>query len=268
MKRVTLLRRALPAVAAAVLVAGCSSPDAPATSAPASSPASPDALSAPAPSTPAPTPGASASPAPVGLEAASADEILAASRDALLRARSLRARGDVVSGGTTYRVDLRMVRGTGAAGTVAVDGKGLRLVRIGSTAYVRFDPAFLRAATNSEDSVRLLAGSYLKVTARTSTAFAPFAAFTDASQTFGPALAPAGTVTKGKVSTLRGRRVIDLLVDGGRGGHVFVALTGTPYPVRIVSGGKTPRRVDLDAFGAKVTLTPPPASKVRTVPGF
>jgi hypothetical protein len=211
--------------------------------------------------------GGSPSPSP-GLESASADEVLAAARAALLRASSVHAKGDLVSDGTPYAIDMRMVRGAGAAGTMAVQGKGLALVRIGDTAYVRPDAAFLRSATNSASSVRLLSGTYFKVTARKSAVFAPFVALTDAEQAFGSTLAPPGAVTKGKVTRLNKVRVLDLLVDGGKSGHVFVALAGPPYPLRIVYGSSSRQHVDLDRFGARVKLAAPPASKVRTVPGF
>ena len=257
--------RAGPAAAAlAVLaLAACSSSGSGSSTA-----AGPAAASAASPSASS-TPSTVASPSPsAGLEAASADEILAQARAALLKARSVHAKGDVVSEGNDYAIDLRMVRGVGATGTMAVEGKGVTLVRIGDTAYVKLDPAFLRAATNSQSSVRLLSGTYFKVTARKSATFAPFVALTDAEQAFGSALAPTGMVTKGKVVRLNKQRVIDLLVDGGRSGHVYVSLSGTPYPVRIVYGSSAAEHVDLDRYGAKVKLTPPPAAKVRTVPGF
>jgi hypothetical protein len=219
------------------------------------------------PASPSATSSASPSPSQA-LESRSADEILAASRAALLRASSVHAKGDLVSDGTPYTIDMRMVRGVGAAGTMAVQGKGLKLVRIGDTAYVQPDAAFLLAATNSASSVRLLSGTYFKVTARKSALFAPFVALTDAEQAFGPALAPPGAVTKGKVSKVNNQRVLDLLVDGGKSGHVLVALSGTPYPMRIVYGSSAGQHVDLDGFNARVKLTAPPASKVRTVPGF
>jgi hypothetical protein len=211
----------------------------------------------------------SASPSPsAALESGSADEVLAAARAALLRASSVHAKGGLVSDGTPYTIDMRMVRGVGAAGTIGVQGKDIRLIRIGDTAYVQPDAAFLRSATNSASSVRLLSGTYFKVTARKSALFAPFVALTDAEQAFGPTLAPPGAVTKGQVTRVNKQRVLDLLVDGGRSGHVFVALSGTPYPVRIVYGSSAGQHVDLDGFGARVKLTAPRASKVRTVPGF
>ncbi len=258
--------RVVAAALAAAALAACSSSSggssaaegagAPAPATAPSSAASPTATAAPSPS------------ATPGLEAASADEILAEARTALLNASSVHAKGGLVSEGTSYTIDLSMVRRRGATGTMAVEGKGLRLVRIGGTAYVQLDPAFLRSATNSASSVRLLSGTYFKVTARTSAAFAPFVALTDPEQAFGSTLAPTGTVTKGKVVRVNGARAIELLVDGGRTGRVFVALSGRPYPLRIVYGSSAKQRVDLDRFGAKVVLKAPPAAKVRTVPGF
>jgi hypothetical protein len=250
-------------VAAAVAVSACSSPSEPSAASSALPPEATAAVSA------APAPSPSATPtAPAGLEAASADEILAEARAALLKAPSVHAKGRLLSGGDSYRIDLRLVRGAGAAGTMAVEGKGLRLVRIGDTAFVQPDAAFLRSATDSASAVRLLQGTWFKVTARKTAAFAPFVALTDVGQAFGGVLAPTGTVRKGAISKLGRQRVIELLIDGGKGGRVVVALTGKPYPVRIVYPGGGDARVDLDRFGARVKLTPPPAAKVRTVPGF
>jgi hypothetical protein len=248
-------------VLAVLALAACSSPSAPA---PASSSANLPSAAVVAPP-PSPSPSAAA---PAGLEAASADEILAEARAALLRASSVHAKGRLLSGGTSYRIDLRLVRGKGATGTMAVEGKGLALVRIGGTAYVQPDAAFLQSATNSASAVRLLQGTWFRVTARKTAAFAPFVALTDVSQAFGGALAPTGTVRKGTISKLGRQRVIDLVIDGGKGGHVVVALTGTPYPLRIIYPGRGDQRVDLDSFGARIKLTPPPAAKVKSVPGF
>ena len=259
---------AVASAAAALALVACSSGSgtqsagtAAAASPSASASASPAASESPSAGSPSPSPSA-------GLESASADEVLAAARAALLRAPSVHAKGNLVTAGTPYTIDMRMVRGAGAAGTMGVQGKGLDLVRIGDTAYVRPDAAFLRSATNSASSVRLLSGTYFKVTARKSALFAPFVALTDAEQAFGSTLAPAGQVSKGAVTHLNKVRALDLLVDGGKSGHVFVALSGPPYPLRIVYGSTSRQHVDLDRFGARVKLAAPPASKVRTVPGF
>jgi hypothetical protein len=202
----------------------------------------------------------------VDLTEASADEILAQARAAFLAAPSVHAKGVLLTDGTSYTLDLRLVKGRGAVGTVGSKGGRLTLVRVGNAAYVSLDAASLRAATGSAEAARRYAGKYFSVTSSNRAAFRPFLALTDAGKAFGPALAPTGTVTKGSVSTVNGRRVVDLLVDGGSSGDVFVALDGRPYPVRI-GYGKGGQHVDFDSYGAKVALAKPPASKLAPTPG-
>ena len=242
---------------AAALLGGCTGSSGGSSSSTTTSPASSTASSS----------GASASPvASPKLEDASADEILARSRAELLAARSVHAKGVVQNAGTSYALDLRLVRGVGATGSLVSEGRSLGVLRIGKVAYVRLDAASWRAATGSDAAARMFAGKYLKVDASAST-FKPILTLTDVRQTYGAALAPTGTVTKGPVTTLRGKRVIDLKInDGGSSGHVFVALDGKSYPMRLAYGRGSSQRVDFDSFGAKVTLTPPPASQVVAVP--
>lgn len=245
---------------AAALLAACSGSPSGGSSL-SSTTASPSSSTAPAA---AATPSATPSPK---LEDASADEILAQSRAALLAAKSVHAKGEVDNAGSSYAFDLRLVRRVGAAGSLASAGRSLYVLRIGKVAYVRLDSASWRAATGSDAAARTFAGKYLKVSGASGSSFKPFLALTDVQQTYGAALAPTGTVTKGSVTTLRGRRVIDLKISGNGSGHVFVALEGKPYPLRLALGGGSSQRVDFDSFGAKVALTPPPSDKVVAVPG-
>ncbi|MGZ4613290.1 MAG: hypothetical protein ACXV1K_09005 [Kineosporiaceae bacterium] len=209
------------------------------------------------------SPGPSSTPA---LEDASADEILAQARTALLAAATVHAKGAVQNAGTGYALDLRLVRGVGATGSVASDGRNLGVVRIGKAAYVLLDAASWKAATGSDAAARTFAGKYLKVTDASGSAFQPFLALTDVQRAYGPALSPTGALTKGPVTTLRGRRVIDLKIDDGASGDIYVALDGTPYPMRLAYGRGAAQHVDFDHFGAKVALAAPPASKVVAVP--
>ena len=212
-------------------------------------------------------PGASANPRPsasAGLAAASADEILAQARQALLKAGSVHVKGTVRSADVPYKLDLRMVRKVGATGSVAEQGTSLGVVRIKDVAYVQLDQASWRAVTGSTATARQFAGKYLKVTASNGDAFKPFLTLTDVDQVFDTLLVPTGSVTKGAVTTIGGRKVIDLRIDGGRTGDVYVALDGQPYPLRLSYGRGTGQQVNLDGFGRKVTLTAPPASKIAS----
>ena len=239
------------AVLIGLLTAACSG-----SSAASPPPAShPPVTSSPAAPSASATPVASASP---GLAAASADEILAQAHNALLAAGSVHAKGTLRAGSTSYKLDLRMVRKLGATGTVAGQG----VVRIKDVGYVQPDQASWRAVTGSDTAAKQFAGKYLKVTKSNGDAFTPLLKVTDLDRTFSSLLVPAGTVTKGGTTTIDGRRVVDLKIDGGRTGDVYVALEGRPYPVRLSYGHASGQRVDLDGFGRKVRLAAPPASKI------
>lgn len=262
--RTDLRRRALCGLAPALLLLGSATTACSGSSASsASTSRTPLASSRPGPSSPAASasPGASPSASP-DLASASADEILAQAHSALLAAGTVHAKGTVRTGDTPYTLDLQMVRRLGAMGRVAEKGTALGVVRIKDVAYVQLDEASWRAVTGSTTTARQFAGKYLKVTSSNGDAFKPFLALTDLDQVFNTLLVPAGTVTKGAVSTIDGRRVIDLRIDGGRTGDVYVALDGPPYPVRLAYGRGGAQRVDLDGFGRKVALAAPPASKV------
>jgi hypothetical protein len=245
------------------LLAGCSGSRSGGTPAPSSgTPAGSASASSSAPSASA---RASASPgASPGLAAASADEILAQARRALLAAGTVHAKGTVRSADVPYKLDLHLVRKVGATGSVAEQGTSLGIVRVKNAAYVRLDRASWRAVTGSAATARQFAGKFLKVTASNRDAFKPFLALTDLDQVFDTLLLPSGSVTKGVSTTIAGRKVLDLQIDGGRSGNVFVALEGPPYPLRFSYGPGRAQRVDLDGFGRKVTLAAPPASKIAS----
>jgi len=240
------------------LLGGCSGSSGGASRASSATPTG-SASASPAAPAPSASPGASAS---AGVAAASADEILAQARQALLGAGSVHAKGTVRSADTAYKLDLQMVRKIGAAGSVAEQGASLGVVRIKDVAYVQLDQASWRAVTGSDTSARRFAGKYLKVTASNGDAFKPFLTLTDVDQVFDTLLVPAGTVTKGAVTTIAGHRVVDVRIDGGRTGDVFVALDGPPYPVRLSYGRGSAQQVNLDGFGRKIALKAPPASRI------
>src|SRR3954468_11157414 len=116
-------------------------------------------------SAPAPAPARPRSSAPPVLATASADEILAQARQALLEAGSVHVKGTVRTADVPYKLDLRMVRKVGATGSVAEQGTSLGVVRIKDVAYVQLDQNSWRAVTGSATTARQFAGKYLKVTA-------------------------------------------------------------------------------------------------------
>jgi hypothetical protein len=245
------------------LLAACSGSSSGGT--PAASSGTPAGSASASSSAPSASPQSQSSPsASPGLAAASPDEILAQARRALLGAGTVHAKGTVRAANVPYKLDLHMVRKVGATGSVAEQGTSLGVVRIKNAAYVRLDQASWRAVTGSAATARQFAGKYLRVTASNRDAFKPFLALTDLDQVFDTLLVPSGSVTKGVATTIAGHKVLDLRIDGGRTGNVFVALDGPPYPLRLSYGPGTAQQVNLDGFGRKVPLAAPPASKIAS----
>src|SRR5262249_20923147 len=100
---------------------------------------------------------------------------------------------------------------------------------------------------------QLVAGRWLKTP--TTGSFASLAKFADRKALFDALLSPTGTLVRGRVTTLRGRRVVPV-TDEADGGTLYVAATGPPYPVELVNRAKHATLV-FDGIDAPVHLTAP-----------
>ena len=69
-------------------------------------------------------------------------------------------------------------------------------------------------------------------------------------------LADHGTLAKRATTSVAGQRVVGLN-DTSKGGTLYVAATGKPYPVQIARTGANGGRVTFDHWNAPVSLTPP-----------
>ncbi len=219
------------------------------------------AASAPA-ATPSPAASAPAASA-AGLEGASADEILAATQKAFASASSVHLKGTFGQAGQAVTLDMRLRRGVGATGSVAVGGKPLELTRVGKAAYIRGSKAFY-AGLMPASAVQQLAGKWLKVTS-SSKDFASLLELTDFASFAKGAFKPAGAVGKGTVVTVGGRRVVEL--KDSDGSTLDVSLEGPAYPVRISGPTSEGAGLTFTEYGAPVVVKAPPASQVVAVPG-
>lgn len=210
----------------------------------------------------------SASPAAAaagGLESASAEEILAATQKAFASASSVHLKGTFGQAGQAVELDMRLKRGVGATGSVAVGGKPLELTRVGKVAYIRGSKAFY-AGLMPAAAAQQLAGKWLKVTS-SSKDFASLLELTDFASFAKGAFKPTGAVGKGTVVTVGGHRVVEL--KDGDGSKLDVSLEGPAYPVRVsgpTSQGAS-QGLTFTEYGAPVVVKAPPASQVVAVPG-
>jgi hypothetical protein len=80
-----------------------------------------------------------------GVATKSTGSIVATAEDAVAAASSVHIQGQFTSGHQHVALDLRLVKGKGAAGTVTIDNEVIELLRIGPDVYVKGDEQFYRS---------------------------------------------------------------------------------------------------------------------------
>jgi hypothetical protein len=182
----------------------------------------------------------------------SAGQILRDVRVAVTKASSVHLSGDIQ---TTATVGLNLyLDHKGGRGTVSTNGLVIRVVRIGTAAYLSSSNAFYRQFTDAA-GMHLLEGRWLKVPI-SNARFGAFGDLTDMQALLATILQPKGAVVKAGTQTLHGNSVIGLR-DSSGGGTLYVAATGPPFPVELVQSGAHHGVVDFDHWGGPVVLRAP-----------
>jgi hypothetical protein len=190
-----------------------------------------------------------------GEQAKSASAILADARQAALAAKSVRIVGAVHNAGQTISLDLSDAQSSGG-GTITLNGSKVDVIRAGKTAYIRADAGFYRSVGVGTAAGRL-AGKWVKVPITTQK-FAEVVSLTDLYAFLTQSLTANGKVTKGATKTIDGQKAIEL--KSAHGGSLYVATTGTPYPIEFTSSIAPAGTVKLRDWGsAKVPTAPPHA---------
>jgi hypothetical protein len=179
-------------------------------------------------------------------------------------ASSVTLKGTSTQSGDTATFNIATKPGQGCTGTLDLGSKGsVKITEIGSTVYMNPDNKYWEAVsgTEAQQVIALVGGRYIKVSA-TDKDMESLADLCDVSQMF-ETNGKKDTVTKGKVTTRNGIRVLALndLTDGSTG---YVTDTSDPRLIAIAApkdskGGAQNATVTYDA---PVTLTAPPASQV------
>ena len=194
----------------------------------------------------------------------SASAILADARQAALDAGSVHMSGTIHSTSQTLSLDL-ILGSRGGGGTMTILGSKVDVIRAGNKAYIRAGAAFLKQAGGAAGAAVApqLAGKWLKVPVTTSK-FANVLVYTDLFSFVPQALRRVGTLTKGAEKTINGQKAIEL--RSSKGGSVFVATSGKPYPVEFDYGGASSGTITLRDWGtAKVPVAPKNALTVKSL---
>ncbi|HEY1833877.1 MAG TPA: hypothetical protein VGG08_05525 [Solirubrobacteraceae bacterium] len=189
-----------------------------------------------------------------GIGAKSPTEILQATKSASAAAKSVHIAGSIVSGGKPISLNMQLVAGQGGKGTIAQEGFSIDLVQVGGNVYIDGSDAFYKHVAGAT-AAQLLDGKWLKAPAD-SGELASLAELTNLSKLIDSALASHGKLSKGKEETVSGQKAIGLK-DTTKGGTLYVASTGSPYPVEILKGGSEGGTVTFSDWNKPVTLKAP-----------
>lgn len=222
-------RCALPLVLAAVALAGCGSSSSNSSSSSSSSSGN-------------------------GVAAKTPDQILSAAEQAAESAQSVRISGAVSSGGQPVALNLALVNGKGASGTISSGGVGADIIEVNKTVYLKGSDNFWRHVAGA-GAAQLFHGKWLKAPANGN--FAAFSQFTDLNGLFQKLFASGhGTLQKGATTTIDGQKVI-ALTDTAKQGTLYVATTGKPYPVQLKKTGSDGGHIDFTDYNQSFNLAPP-----------
>ncbi len=188
-----------------------------------------------------------------GVAAKPATQIVSAAGQAAVHAHSVYVTGSVASSGQQVGLDLHLVNGTGAQGTITTSGLRVDIVSLNNTVYVKGSDAFWQHVGGA-NAVHLFHGKWLKGPSNGD--LASFAQFSDFSALFQKLLTSAGPVVKGHTTTIRGESAIAVR-DSRQGGTLYVATHGQPYPLEVAKSGSGGGRVDFLQYNQSFAITAP-----------
>lgn len=181
--------------------------------------------------------------------------VFADAKAAATNASSAHVSGNIRAGGTSITLDLDMVRGKGAKGSVTLDGRQADIVRIGGMVYVHGSDAFWRHYAGPLVA-QLLHDKWVKAPVATKR-FQAVAPLTSLGLLFARIGAHHGKLVNDGKTTYKGQQVVAIR-DTSDNSRLYVAATGKPYPVAIV-GGKAGRSgtIEFGNWNEHVTLAAP-----------
>lgn len=189
-----------------------------------------------------------------GVASKSPTEIVAAAKTAADSASSVHVTGSIVNAGSTIALDMELLRGTGGRGKLSQNGLSFELVEIDNSVYIKGSPAFYRHFAGAA-AAQLLQGKWLKAPANAGS-FATLGSLTDLRKLLDSTLASHGSLAKGPTTKVEGQEAVGVK-DLSRGGTLYVATTGKPYPLQITKGGSGGGTVTFSHWNAPVSVTAP-----------
>ncbi|AWW37735.1 MULTISPECIES: hypothetical protein [Streptomyces] len=169
-----------------------------------------------------------------------AAKIQAETRAAAKSADTVRLSGNVVAGGNTYKLDMRL-KADGGTGSVTAEGATFKLLRVGEELFLMAEANFWNngkgeGGKSDAAAADKLDGKYVKVP-QGDPSYKRFSGFTDKDVLLDGLLTLHGSLKTDGHHEQSGTRTIRIAGDEGSGGTLDVSLEGKPYPLLLVRGG-------------------------------
>jgi hypothetical protein len=180
--------------------------------------------------------------------------IVALAKAAAAGAASVHVAGSIVSQGKPISLNMELLARQGGKGRIALDGLSFRLIDVDRAVYVKGSTAFYSRFAGST-AARVLRGKWLKGSAKTG-ALASLASLADLRKLLDGTLAGHGALSRGASASIDGQKAVGV-TDAAGDGTLYVAATGTPYPLEIVKAGPSGGRIVFDRWNQPVSLAVP-----------
>jgi hypothetical protein len=181
-----------------------------------------------------------------------AEQVVADAQKAAVGATIVHVVGRGTDNGSPLKIDLWVGNAEGK-GHLEESGLGFDIVRVGDVVYIKGGSAFLKKFAGA-GAAALLHDKWLKGPATTGQ-LASLASLTDKKQFFQGVLGQHGKVENKGETDYHGTKAVEIR-DTTQGGSLFVAATGTPYPVAL-QGGKQQGDITFADWDAGETIAAP-----------
>jgi len=174
---------------------------------------------------------------------------------AAIHGKSVHVSGALNDGGHALAINLVLAQGKGK-GTMAESGLSFEIIRIGNDAYIKGSDAFLKQFAGA-GAAQLFHNKWLKGPLGTG-ALSSLAPLTDIAKLFTGAFGTHGKLVNKGETTYHGQKAV-AIEDKADGSILYVAATGTPYPIGATEGGKAKTRsiVTFDHWNDSVSIKAP-----------
>ncbi|MEA2335284.1 MAG: hypothetical protein QOG40_1774 [Solirubrobacteraceae bacterium] len=198
--------------------------------------------------------GGSSSASGNGIAGKTPTEILAATKAASDAAKSVHVSGSIVSGKSSITLDMSLLAGRGGRGKLSESGLPFELIQVGGSVYIKGSAAFYKRIGGTA-AAQLLQGKWLKAPSSDAN-FASLSQLTDLRQLVDQTLSSHASLKKTGTTTIDGQKVVGL-TDTSKGGTLYIATTGKPYPIEIAKDGSGGGKITFDRWNSTVTLAAP-----------